>query len=327
MPNQLPPDRRLRSEKPDGNLIIRAGNQPAMGSPLVMQSDRNAMVYAMGGPAWATDIVLPPPTPATVVSDQLAPGERLRPGEFIVSQDGRFRLILQGDGNLVLYDPRPVWASNTEGHPVSFAAMQADGNLVIYAGNQAVWASHTEGHPGSRLVMQNDRNAVIYGPGGPTWATNTVLPPPTPGAVTFNSGPLTTPDSLPLSGWMKLTLRQDGLFTFSGHAHDAGFDNIDYKTVAIAMMPSGIAYAWEHSGSVEGTIAGLPFGTPRRDDDWLITDSRKEIGENWDQLSQAAFICRIDGRNRLLADLKDSVGEILKSLGKAAPGAVVAMLL
>lgn len=42
----------------------------------------------------------------------------LSPGQQITSPDGRFRLVQQGDGNLVIYDldDRVVWATNTGGH-------------------------------------------------------------------------------------------------------------------------------------------------------------------------------------------------------------------
>jgi hypothetical protein len=53
--------------------------------------------------------------------------------------------------------------------------MQGDGNLVVYdADGQPAWASGTAGRPGASFVMQNDGNAVIYGAdGAPLWATNT----------------------------------------------------------------------------------------------------------------------------------------------------------
>src|SRR5207237_2512941 len=62
-------------------------------------------------------------------SNQLAVNQLLR------SQDGRFDLIMQGDGNLVLYrrsDSKPLWASNTNGKGATFAVMQGDGNFVLY---------------------------------------------------------------------------------------------------------------------------------------------------------------------------------------------------
>ena len=43
--------------------------------------------------------------------------QEMRPGDYLLSQNGRFQCILQPDGNLVVYAPgnRPVWASNTAG--------------------------------------------------------------------------------------------------------------------------------------------------------------------------------------------------------------------
>jgi len=76
----------------------------------------------------------------------------------------------------------------------------------------------------------------------------------------FDSGPLTS--GLPLGGSVHLVMRKNGDFTFSSHAHDSGFDNIDYVVSAALMTPSGIASTFQHSGHVEGTVAGLPFGTP-----------------------------------------------------------------
>ncbi|MGW8332677.1 hypothetical protein ACWGNF_25705 [Streptomyces sp. NPDC055808] len=85
------------------------------------------------------------------------------------------RLVMQTDGNLVVYDEfnRARWASNTVGQGWT-ARFQTDGNFVVYtASNRAVWASNTNGHPGSRLVIQDDGNVVIYDGSQAVWATGT----------------------------------------------------------------------------------------------------------------------------------------------------------
>jgi len=53
--------------------------------------------------------------------------------------------------------------------------MQTDGNFVVYdSTGRPVWASNTWGHPGAGLVVQDDGNTVIYSTGSsPLWATNT----------------------------------------------------------------------------------------------------------------------------------------------------------
>jgi hypothetical protein len=89
------------------------------------------------------------------------------------------RLVLQGDGNLVLYRvqaQQALWATGTDGQPVDHVAMQADGNLVAYSSDgTARWASNTAGNPGASLDLQDDGNLVIYDTGRrPLWASNTV---------------------------------------------------------------------------------------------------------------------------------------------------------
>ncbi|NHZ89539.1 FAD-binding protein, partial [Massilia sp. CCM 8733] len=116
--------------------------------------------------------------------DRLLPNEFLEAEEFLLSSNGRYTFVYQGDGNLVLYKFRPdgsrnwLWDSQTNRKPVGRCIMQGDGNLVIYGptGNY-VWDSGTGGKNDSWLVIQDDGNAVIYLPNGaPVWATNTVQP-------------------------------------------------------------------------------------------------------------------------------------------------------
>jgi hypothetical protein len=111
------------------------------------------------------------------MSNVLGPGGQLTPGQDITSPNNGYKLLLQNDGNLVLYrliDNHALWATGTNGQNVVNALMQNDGNFVLYLGNGSpCWASNTEGKPGSFLTLQNDGNVVIYWPNCPVWATNT----------------------------------------------------------------------------------------------------------------------------------------------------------
>jgi hypothetical protein len=110
------------------------------------------------------------------MADRLNPGESLGINQSISSANGQYTVILQSDGNLVLYisGSEPIWASGTDGRDVSIAVMQGDGNFVLYGGSGAVWATGTHGNPGSFIVVQNDGNTVIYGPNGNAlWASGT----------------------------------------------------------------------------------------------------------------------------------------------------------
>jgi hypothetical protein len=111
------------------------------------------------------------------MTDRLSSEESLVPNESLRSANGQFSLLLQQDGNLVLYEQetQPVWATGTDGQEIARATMQQDGNLVLYtASGQAAWASETDGNEGAYLVVQDDRNVVIYSAADdPLWATNT----------------------------------------------------------------------------------------------------------------------------------------------------------
>lgn len=103
----------------------------------------------------------------------LYPGERLDRGQRLTSANGRYMLVMQGDGNLVEYDGgTPVWASNTM-RAGSSVGVQGDGNVVVYApGHVAVWATGSN-RPGSVLTLQDDRNLVVYAPGNqPAWSNS-----------------------------------------------------------------------------------------------------------------------------------------------------------
>jgi hypothetical protein len=107
----------------------------------------------------------------------LPAGGTLQPGQTLDSCDGRFTLAMQAaDGNLVLYfnGQGSLWDTGTDGNPGAFAAMQGDGNFVVYLGSDALWDSGTYGNPGAFLDMQSDGNLVVYGPGNVAlWSSGT----------------------------------------------------------------------------------------------------------------------------------------------------------
>ncbi len=113
------------------------------------------------------------------VADRLTSGQRLTPNQSLTSNDGRFTLIMQGDGNLVLYGPggRYRWDTGTWGKQIEQAVLQSDGDFGLYApGGAAVWESKTNGNLGAFLVVQDDGNLVIYrADGSAAWASNTAI--------------------------------------------------------------------------------------------------------------------------------------------------------
>lgn len=112
----------------------------------------------------ALAVVAPPAAQAADTRGTLAAGARLSPGDRLVSPDSSHVLVMQGDGNAVVYAPgnNAIWESRTRGRG-NVLQMQEDGNLVIRApGNRRVWDSGTHGAAGSVFRMQDDGNLVLH---------------------------------------------------------------------------------------------------------------------------------------------------------------------
>jgi len=161
---------------PSGNVVWSSATGGRGSSHLQLQDDGNAVIYKeAGGATWATGTG----GHATYTydgSNRLDAGAVLNPGRYLRSADGRYALLMQGDGNLILYGPgyHVLWATNTGGRTGADATVQTDGNFVLYANGSAVWTSYTGGRGSSYLIMQSDGNAVVYrDAGGSTWASYT----------------------------------------------------------------------------------------------------------------------------------------------------------
>lgn len=196
----MSPDRRLVfSLSPFGTLALYRDGSLAWSVPqsdiykLVLQSDGNLVAYTeAGAPVWVKNgsstskltltnnalsfmdgsttlwgetVITSVTPPAFLETNSL-----LYRGQSVWSENGKYRLTLQDDGNLVQYGPTGAqWAINI---PRTFyLAQQDDGNLVAYdAFGNAFWASHRSGFD-VRTFVQNDGNIVSYGNAGAIWAT------------------------------------------------------------------------------------------------------------------------------------------------------------
>lgn len=114
--------------------------------------------------------------------------DTLHEGEYLMSKNDKYKLIMQKDGNLVLYSltpnnkkdhDNPVWQTHTkgEGKGPYKAVMEAEGALTVVDGTgKKTWES--EGmKPGVgpyTIQIQRDGNLVAYDKTGfPTWASQT----------------------------------------------------------------------------------------------------------------------------------------------------------
>ncbi|MEY4630441.1 MAG: hypothetical protein RIQ81_561 [Pseudomonadota bacterium] len=113
---------------------------------------------------------------------QLLPGQSLGVNETLTVTTNagcRFELILQGDGNLVLYyNGTAKWSSATVNQGGQRLLLQTDGNLVLYtAANTAVWNTRTFNQAISHLVLQSDGNLVLYRTNNSAaWNSGSVVP-------------------------------------------------------------------------------------------------------------------------------------------------------
>jgi len=144
--------------------------------------------------------------------------QRLNIRESLFSPNGEYELIMQEDGNLVLYHRttnNATWSTKTTGQSVAAAVMQKDGNFVLYGYNGEVrWSSDTANHPGSFLTLNNEGFLIIYA--GSKWIPKAI--PPIFGdvfiygkSILHRGQRLNVGESLPSpNGGYELILQEDG---------------------------------------------------------------------------------------------------------------------
>jgi hypothetical protein len=115
---------------------------------------------------------------AGVLTSWMVQDDQLRRGDTFVSLSGNTTLALRNDGNLVLYltsTGERLWNAGTAGRGGDRLVMQGDGNVVLYADGRSVWDTGTPEHPGASLALQDDSNLVLYGSDKiqVLWTTNT----------------------------------------------------------------------------------------------------------------------------------------------------------
>lgn len=114
----------------------------------------------------------------------LKSGETLKAGERLTSANGQYILRMQeDDGNLCVYTAENgeqgtfVWGSMKHGFKNAKLIMQADGNLVVYDGsNTPKWNSETHPYHNAKfnnknikpvkLVLENDGKLNLYNAAG-----------------------------------------------------------------------------------------------------------------------------------------------------------------
>lgn len=189
-----------------GNVVWQSGTHGANANRLVMQTDGNLVMYRADNTAvWnfntgghqgaglyanlQNDGNFVVRSSTTVYnqtgsgghpnqnyfgSNQMTGGQQFTQSYYMRSSDNRYAVLLQTDGNVVLYSAgyHPLWwTSPALGDTFT---EQTDGNLVLYALGTPKWQSISSGHPGAYAVIQTDGNFVVYSSTNfPLWVSNT----------------------------------------------------------------------------------------------------------------------------------------------------------
>jgi hypothetical protein len=114
------------------------------------------------------------PTNSDTRNSEIKADQILLQNQVIYSDNKKYKLVLQSDGNLVQYSPNgPTWAvGENRGH---FLIQQGDGKIVLYDyTGTPIWASPVWVPNGlkSRTVVQGDGNFVTYNGYDPIWAAH-----------------------------------------------------------------------------------------------------------------------------------------------------------
>lgn len=206
---------------------------------------------------------------------QAFPGTTWGPGVQVLqspaispSAYSKFLLIMQGDGNLVLYSYPgylPIWWTGTSGSG-NWATFQSDGNFVVYSASSVpLWHTSTYGLGATALALQDDGNLVISSPVGPIWQTNT-----SGYTVTDNMYPTSTMNNPPCTGsygWSggENCQTQNSLVTTSVITYVGGlstttrdlihsWNEYHYGPTDLAFIPRLAADEWEGVGDYTDII-------------------------------------------------------------------------
>ncbi|WP_375758788.1 hypothetical protein [Corallococcus exercitus] len=157
-----------------GPALEEGSNAPAEGGDTARSASDDSQSQAQQELEDSSRTWSPPPAPTGC--GRMNANQGLGHGQRLYSCDGRFWLVMQSDGNLVLRQgAAALWHSQTHGTSAVGAVMQGDGNFVIYtSAPRALWHSRTHGYDGAYLSVQNDGNVVIRtSRGGAIWNTQT----------------------------------------------------------------------------------------------------------------------------------------------------------
>ncbi|SFS72734.1 DUF4241 domain-containing protein [Saccharopolyspora flava] len=195
-----------------------------------------------------------------------ATGDRMRVGqtlrrESLTSPNGRFSLVHQDDGNIVLYDTeslRAWWASNTCGADTALCALRDTDGLVLFSPRgKRIWCSGAT-RPATELAVRDSGEVVITDAGGETvWTSGSAsVAPSGPAAIGDRMLPGQTLGRQSLtseSGRHTLTHQDDGnlvLYSNEGRGALWASDTQGRGTGRCKLLDSGDLVLYDRRGGI-----------------------------------------------------------------------------
>lgn len=196
----------------------------------------------------------------------------LTAGQSLRSPDGATELVMQADGNLVVYRAgRARWSTGTTA-PGSWLTLQADGNLVVYDGSgRPRWSTGTNPSAADTLVLQDDGNLVLLTRSAvPLWSTyggrtasrGDAL---APGETLLPGQALVTPDPSVVAVMQadgNLVVYRGGVAAWSTRTAVPGSRLVAQTDGnAVVYSPAGVPQWWSATAPVPGVVLVLQADT------------------------------------------------------------------
>lgn len=314
----------------DGNLVeygadgkaIWASDTSGTGNYASMQTDGNLVVYSSARVAkWSSNTSDFPGSVLWVKDDgslrvfrnqvmvwsrvsgylgaRLQPGVTLNPEDYLWSENHQHKLLMQGDGNLVVYTRagKATWASGvSSGRRV---VMQDDGNLVIYDGNTAKWASDTAGHSGAYLVLQDDGTLQVISGGSVLWSSGGGPAGP------YNAGIIASAARFAdgAAGGQCLVFAENRIRDAGGPSIAMGLDGSTYQAqwashatqVSWAQAMPGDIIQWYDPNGTYGTVHTAILTGGNSEATGTVVDSNYGLPLNQEQVHRGSFSSRMSG--------------------------------
>lgn len=277
----LQSDGNLVATTEDGEVRSVSGTSGSGATALRLQDDRNLVFTGSGGQVVA-DL-------ASSEHTAFYAGAFLLPGDRVPGEDRGSVLVMQTDGNLVLYrGATPLWSSGTQGSPGAGAVLQTDGNLVVYSppesGRRALFWTGALIDPEpvyyeSPVLVVEDREVSVrvqFEGGIPTqsfWGSNWASDRIQPGDELDRGDRRTSRD-----GRCTLVMQDDdNLVEYCGGraVFATGHQTLDIPDFTTAVMQADgnfVVYATDHLGDGSPLIAGFNTGTTVPDSSLVVQD-------------------------------------------------------